>query len=227
MEKTRILLAEDHAILREGIRSLLESVPNIEIVGEAEDGREAVAQARQLQPDIIVIDLSMPYLNGTEAIRQIKQRDPQIRVIVMTVHRSDEHVRAALDAGADAYLLKDESRRDLLAAITSVSVGGTYLSPKICAKVVSGYLSRGSAQGAGVTWDTLTFRERQVVKLVAEGHKNREIAEGLSLGIKTVEKHRANVMRKLNLRSVADLTAYAIENGLVVRYSASGADHSA
>jgi DNA-binding NarL/FixJ family response regulator len=227
MEKTRILLAEDHAILREGIRSLLESVPDIEIVGEAEDGREAVAQARQLQPDIIVIDLSMPYLNGTEAIRQIKQRDPQIRVIVMTVHRSDEHVRAALDAGADAYLLKDESRRDLLAAITSVSVGGTYLSPKICAKVVSGYLGRGSAQGVGVTWDTLTFRERQVVKLVAEGCKNREIAESLSLGIKTVEKHRANVMRKLNLRSAADLTAYAIENGLVVRYPASGADHSA
>jgi len=227
MEKTRILLAEDHAILREGIRSLLESVPDIEIVGEAEDGREAVAQARHLQPDIIVIDLSMPYLNGTEAIRQIKQRDPQIRVIVMTVHRSDEHVRAALDAGADAYLLKDESRRDLLAAITSVSVGGTYLSPKICAKVVSGYLGRGSAQGVGVTWDTLTFRERQVVKLVAEGCKNREIAESLSLGIKTVEKHRANVMRKLNLRSAADLTAYAIENGLVVRYPASGADHSA
>jgi DNA-binding NarL/FixJ family response regulator len=227
MEKTRILLAEDHAILREGIRSLLESVPDIEIVGEAEDGREAVAQARQLQPDIIVIDLSMPYLNGTEAIRQIKQRDPQIRVIVMTVHRSDEHVRAALDAGADAYLLKDESRRDLLAAITSVSVGGTYLSPKICAKVVSGYLGRGSAQGVGVTWDTLTSRERQVAKLVAEGHKNRKIAESLSLGIKTVEKHRANVMRKLNLRSVADLTAYAIENGLVVSYSASGAGHSA
>jgi DNA-binding NarL/FixJ family response regulator len=217
MVKKRILLAEDHAILREGIRSLLESVPDIEIVGEAEDGREAVAQARQLQPDIVVIDLSMPYMNGTEAIRQIKQRDPQIRTVVMTVHRSDEHVRAALEAGADAYLLKDESRRDLLAAISSVSAGGTYLSPKICAKVVTGYLGKGAARGVEVSWDSLTYRERQVVKLVAEGHKNREIAECLSIGMKTVEKHRANVMKKLNLRSAADLTAYAIENGLVVR----------
>jgi DNA-binding NarL/FixJ family response regulator len=217
MATKRIVLAEDHAILREGIRSMLESVPDLEIVGEAEDGREAVTQARELKPDIVLMDLSMPNMNGTEAIRQIKQRDPQVRVIVMTVHKSDEHVRAALEAGADAYLLKDESRRDLLAAITSVSVGGTYLSPKICAKVVSGYLGRGSAQGIGVAWDTLTDRERQVVKLVAEGRRNREIAEYLCIGMKTVEKHRANVMRKLDLHSAADLTAYAIENGLVVR----------
>lgn len=217
MAKQRILLAEDHAILREGIRSLLASEPNLEIVGEAEDGLQAVAQAKALQPDLIIIDLSMPLMNGTEAIKQIHRRDPQTLVIVMTVHKSDEHVRAALDAGAAGYLLKDDTHHDLLAAIRSVTAGGTYLSPKICGRVVSGYLGQGSAQGVGVPWDTLTDREREVVKLVAEGHKNREIGECLCISMKTVEKHRANVMKKLNLRSASGLTAYAIENGLLTR----------
>jgi DNA-binding NarL/FixJ family response regulator len=217
MTKQRILLAEDHAILREGIRSLLASVPELEVVGEAEDGLQAVAQARQLQPDIILIDLSMPLMNGTEAIKQIKHRDPHTRLIVMTVHKSEAHVRAALDAGAVGYLLKDDTHLDLLAAIRAVTAGGTYLSSKISGKVVSGYLGQGSPQGLGVPWDTLTDRERGVLKLVAEGYRNREIGERLSISMKTVEKHRANVMKKLDLHSVSGLTAYAIKNGLVTQ----------
>jgi two-component system response regulator NreC len=213
--KLRILLAEDHAILREGIRSLLASGPDLEVVGEAEDGLSAVTQTKQLQPDLALVDLSLPLMNGTEAIRQIKQRAPATKVIVLTVHKSDEHVRAALDAGAAGYVLKDDHYEDLMAAIRSVVAGGTYLSPKICGRVVSGYLGQASAQGPGVPWDTLTDREREVVKLVAEGYKNREIAGHLCVSLKTVEKHRANVMRKLDLHSVAALTAYAFENGLV------------
>jgi two-component system response regulator NreC len=213
--KLRILLAEDHAILREGIRSLLASVADLEVVGEADDGLNAVTQAKQLQPDLALVDLSLPLMNGTEAIRQIKHRAPATNVIVLTVHKSDEHVRAALDAGAAGYVLKDDRYQDLMAAIRSVVAGGTYLSPKICGRVVSGYLGQASTQGAGVPWDTLTDREREVVKLVAEGYKNREIAEHLCVSLKTVEKHRANVMRKLDLHSVASLTAYAFENGLV------------
>jgi DNA-binding NarL/FixJ family response regulator len=215
MSTLRILLAEDHAILREGIRSLLASVPDVEVVGEAEDGLKAVAQAKQLQPDLVLVDLSLPLMNGTEVIRQIKLRDPGTRVIVMTVHKSDEHVRAALDAGAEGYVLKDDTYEDMMAAIRSVLAGGTYLSPKICGRVVSGYLGQASPQGTGVPWDTLTDRERELVKLVAEGYKNREIAEYLHISLKTVEKHRANVMRKLDLHSAAGLTAYAFENGLV------------
>ena len=217
MMKTRILLAEDHAILREGIRSLLCAVPGLEIVGEAEDGRQAVSLAKELVPDLMIVDLSMPLLNGTEAIRQIKRRHPQIRAIVMTVHRSDEYVRATLDAGADGYLLKDDSHLELLAAIRSVGAGGIYLSPKICGRVVSGFLGQGAQPGAGIAWSALTDREREVLKLVAEGHKNREIAERLYVSVKTVEKHRANVMKKLDVHGAAGLTAYAIENGLVAR----------
>jgi DNA-binding NarL/FixJ family response regulator len=215
MAKQRILLADDHAVLRAGIRTLLDLEADMEVIGEAEDGLQAIAQANKLQPDLVVIDLSMPLMNGTDAIRQIKMRNPDIQVIVMTVHKSDEYVRTALDAGANGYLLKDDSHHDLLTAIRSVALGGTYLSPKVCGKVVRGYLVNDAVGGVGLSSDMLTEREREVVKLVAEGYKNREIAEHLSLSIKTVEKHRANIMRKLDLHSASELTAYAIENGLV------------
>ena len=218
MTKTHILLAEDHVILREGIRAILTMDPELEVIGEAGDGMQAVVMARELQPDLVLMDLSMPLLNGTEATRQIKQRFPQIRVIVMTVHKTDEHVRASLHAGADAYLLKEESHRELLTAIASVNAGGTHVSPIVCGKLVTGYLGQSTTpDGAAVTWDTLTEREREVVKLVAEGYKNREIGERLCVSVKTVEKHRANVMRKLDLHSAAALTAYAIGNGLVTQ----------
>ena len=194
MKKQRILLAEDHTILREGLRSLF--------AGE---------------PDLVLMDLSMPRMNGTEAISAIKRRLPEIKIITLTNHKAQEYVRAALDAGADGYVLKDDSRQELLTAIRSVATGHSYLSPGICTQVVSGFLGRAASPSSATTWDTLTEREREVIKLVAEGYKNREIAECLSVSIKTVEKHRSNLMRKLDLHSASALTTYAIENGLVGR----------
>jgi len=218
MKKQRILLAEDHAILRDGLCSLFAGEPDLEVVGDAADGQQAIQQANALLPDLVLMDLSMPRMNGTEAIGAIKRRHPDIKILALTVHKSEEYVRAALDAGADGYVLKDDSRQELLTAIRSVMAGNSYLSPGVCNKVVSGFLGRSGPTGSPSTaWDTLTEREREVIKLVAEGYKNREIAEFLSVSIKTVEKHRSNLMRKLDLHNASALTTYAIENGLVGR----------
>jgi DNA-binding NarL/FixJ family response regulator len=217
MANRKILLAEDHSILREGLRALLANTPNLEIVGEAADGQEAIQQARLLEPHLILMDLSMPHINGTEAIRAIKRRNPDIKIIALTVHKSEEYVRATLDAGADGYVLKDDTRHDLLTAIESVQKGKIYLSPGICNQVVTGFLGGSSSTPSSASWDMLTDRERAVLKLIAEGQKNREIADYLSVSLKTVEKHRSNLMKKLDLHNAAALTAYAIENGLVHR----------
>ncbi len=218
MGKRRILLAEDHAILREGLRSLLSAQTDIEIVGEAEDGQQAIQQANALQPDIAIVDLSMPRMNGTDAIRAIKRRNPEIRVIVLTVHKAEEYVRASLSAGASGYVLKEDTQRELLAAIDTVANDNTYLSPHVCGKVVSGYLGQSTTPlSSSVRQDTLTDRERAVIKLVAEGYKNREIAEYLSVSVKTIEKHRSNLMKKLDIHNASALTAYAIENGLLTQ----------
>lgn len=211
----RLLIAEDHAILREGLKALLMSTPDLEVIGEAEDGKQAIELARDLAPDVVLMDLSMPNMNGTEAIRAIKRRQPETKIIALTVHKSEEHVRATLDAGADGYVLKDDSHQDLVKAILSVCNKKIYLSPGICDNVVSGFLNQGDPKSASSSWDRLTERERVVMKLIAEGRKNREIAEYLSLSLKTVEKHRASVMRKLDLHSASALTAYAIQNGLI------------
>ncbi len=215
MNRQRVLIAEDHAILRDGLRAMLSHSPELEIVGEAEDGKEAVQMANQLKPDLILMDLSMPKANGTEAIRAIKVRHPKTKIIALTVHKAEEYVRTTLEAGADGYVLKDDSQHDLLAAIRSVTRDRTYLSPGISQSVVQGYLARSAAQEPTRSWSLLTHRERGIVKLIAEGYKNREIADYLSLSPKTVEKHRSNVMRKLDLHNAQAVTAYAIENGLM------------
>lgn len=215
MSRQTILIAEDHAMLREGLCALLSTEPDIEIIGEAVDGREAVDKAKQLKPHIVIMDLSMPNINGTEAIRAIKRHNPEIKVIVLTVHKSEEYVRAALEAGTDSYLLKDDTHQELFAAIESTWKNKTYLSPSICDKVVNGYLDRSATTPTFPAWGLLTVREREVAKLIAEGKKNRDIAEYLSLSLKTVEKHRSNMMKKLDLHSVSAVTTYAIENGLV------------
>ena len=220
MQRQTILIAEDHAILREGLRALLSAEPGIEIIAEAEDGHEAVIKARECRPDVVLMDISMPNINGTDAIHAIKRHDPGVKIIVLTVHKSEEYVRAALEAGADGYLLKDDTRCDLLAAIMCIHKDRTYLSPGICDKVINGYLDRQSADTACFASSQLTLREREVTKLIAEGKKSRDIAGYLSVSLKTVEKHRSNLMRKLDLHSVSALTTYAIENGLV------SADHS-
>ena len=215
MSSIRIFIAEDHAILREGLRALLVSNPDIELVGEAENGQDAVQQICKIKPELVLMDLSMPHMNGTEAIALIKRREPDIKIIALTVHKSHEYVRATLDAKADGYMLKDDTHQQLLTAIESVMRGNVYLSPGITNKVVSGFLDKDADSPNSHSWDTLTERERQVIKLIAEGCKNREIADSLSVSIKTVEKHRSNLMKKLDLHNASSLTTYAIENNMM------------
>ena len=215
MQKHTILVADDHSILREGLRALLSNTSDLEVIGEAEDGQDTIEKARQLQPHLILLDLSMPIINGTEAIRVIKQRNPEIQIIVLTVHKSEEYVRATLDAGADGYVLKDDTSNDLLTSIRNVRKGKVHLSPGICDKIINGYLANPAKNQSRRSWDQLTIREREVLKLIAEGNKNREIAEHLSVSIKTVEKHRSNLMKKLDLHCISALTTYAIDNNLI------------
>jgi DNA-binding NarL/FixJ family response regulator len=211
--KHRIVIADDHAILREGLCALLAAEGDLEVVEQVDNGRDALRAVASHRPELVLMDLSMPKTNGTEAIRHIKKRYPDTKIIALTVHKADEYINAALEAGAEGYLLLTE----LLTAIRRVLSGKRYLSPSVADKVVSRYLGQQTVPHATTSWETLTHREREVIKLVAEGYKNREIAEYLSISPKTVEKHRANLMKKLGLRSAADVTAYAIEKGLVTR----------
>lgn len=215
MEKKRILIAEDHTILREGLTALLSSQPDLEVVGEAQDGLEAIRAAEQLLPDLVLMDLSMPKMNGMEAIREIKRRCPDTRILVLTVHRTEEYVLSTFRAGADGYVLKDATSDELEMAIRHVAGGSSYLSPQISGRVIAGYLAGKETEPTQSVWDSLTQREREVLKLVAEGHKNREIAEYLCISPKTVERHRANLMKKLDLHSASELTAYALKRGLL------------
>lgn len=215
--KHRTLIVEDHNLLRQGLRSLVGALPDFEVVGEAREGKEAIRQALSLQPDLILMDLSMPGMNGIEATAQIKRRLPQIRVIALTAFKSDEYVREALRAGADGYVMKDASYDELLIALRSVMTGKTFLSPDVSGHLVNRFLARGQGIASSRPWDTLTGRERSIFKLIAEGRTNRSAAEYLNLSAKTIEKHRANVMRKLGLRNVAELTLVALEWGLIER----------
>jgi DNA-binding NarL/FixJ family response regulator len=189
--------------------------PNIEIVGEADNGRDAVQAVGLLAPHLVLMDLSMPGMNGIEAIMDIKRRYPGTRVLVLTIHKTDEYIHESLRAGADGYILKDATHDELRIAVRSVLNGKTYLSPDISSKVIGGYLGTGNAPVGVTPWDTLTHREREVLKLVAEGHPNKYIADYYCLSVKTVEKHRSNLMKKLDLHNASTLTAYAIEKGLL------------
>jgi two-component system, NarL family, response regulator NreC len=211
--KCRVLIVEDHAIIREGLRSLLSSTGEFEIAGEADDGRKAVDLAEKLKPDLILTDLSMPRMDGMDMIHAIKKQLPATKIIALTVHRGDEYVLATLKAGADGYLLKEANCAELMMAIRSVLKGSHYLSPEISGKLIEGYLEgRKSAQPRSL-FETLSKREREVLKLIGEGHKNQEIAEMLFISVNTVEKHRSNIMEKLNVHSTASLIALAIEKG--------------
>ena len=216
-EKVRIVIAEDHTILREGLRSLLSSSPNFEIIGEAGDGREAIRQVRKFKPELILTDLSMPRMNGMEAIKEIKRESPATKVLVLTVHRAEEYILATFRAGADGYLLKDSTHSELLMAVKKVLSGTHYISPEISEKVIEGYIEGKKNLKSRTSWETLTQREREILKLIAEGYRNKEIADDLCISVKTVEKHRANLMEKLDLHSIQALTAFAIERGLVSR----------
>ena len=213
--RRKIVIAEDHTILRAGLRALLSGQNGLEVIGEAGDGREAIRKVDTLQPDLLLIDLSMPKLNGIDAIREIKSQHPEIKIIVLTVHKSDEYIIAALRAGANGYMLKDASQNELLLAIDYVINGKTFLSPSISDKVVDAFLNTDKKDKPGVAFDNLTAREREILKLVAEGNTNKKIAEHLCISLKTVEKHRSNLMQKLDLRNTAALTAYAIAKKMV------------
>jgi len=215
--KLRILLAEDHTILREGLRALLSADSHFEIIGEAQDGREALRWVEKLNPDLILMDLSMPRMNGMEAIREIKKRHPATKIIALTVHKTEEYLLTTLQAGADGYVLKDATHGELVIAIKNVMAGKAYLSPGVSDKVIEGYLEGKEGTPSVSAWETLSQREREVLKLIAEGYKNKEIAGDLCISLKTVEKHRANLMKKLDLHNAAALTVYAVEKGLVGR----------
>lgn len=216
--KIQVLLADDHTILRQGIRLLLESQPDMEVVGEATNGLEAIKLAHSLRPDIILMDISMPQLNGLEATRRIKQELPTIQIVILTMHETEEYLIKILQAGATGYVLKQAADRELIEAVRIASRGDTYLYPRIASRLVSDYLRRietGTPDERDTAYETLTAREREILKLVAEGHTNKEIAELLTLSIKTVENHRYSLMNKLNAHDRGELIKYAIRVGLI------------
>jgi DNA-binding NarL/FixJ family response regulator len=215
--KYKVIIAEDHTILREGLRALLSANPELEIVGEAKDGQEAIRRVEKLKPHLVLMDLSMPRMNGLDAIREIKKRTPETKILVLTVHKTEEYIQATLQSGADGYVLKDSSHEELGVAIKSVLSGNYFISPGISAKVIGGYLAGKKPLAPTTPWETLTQRERGILKLIAEGYKNKEIADYLCISVKTVEKHRANLMQKLDLHNISDLTAFAINKGVITR----------
>ena len=215
MSKTTILLADDHTIVRQGIRSLLDAQEGIEVVGEAEDGRQAVEKAKELVPDIVVIDITMPNLNGIEATRQIKKINDKIRILVLTVHDNEEYVHQILQAGASGYLLKESAVSDLVSAINAVKKGDIFLSPSISKVVVKDYIRHVEAESGGFdSLNILTNREREILQLIAEGRTNKEIAALLKLSVKTVDVHRSHIMEKLHIHDITGLVKYAIRKGL-------------
>ncbi len=212
-----LIIAEDHTLLREGLKSLLQSATHLVVVGEASDGQMAVDLCERLQPDLVLMDLSMPRMDGVQATRLIKKRYPEVRVLVLTVHSAGEYVYTALAAGADGYVLKDASNDEFLLAVDSVLEGKTYLSPGVSNEVIKGYLNDAREHSVTLSWEMLTPREQEIFQLVAEGYKNREIAEMLVVSVKTVEKHRSNLMQKLGVHSASELRALALERGIILR----------
>ncbi len=216
-ERQRIVIAEDYTILREGLRVLISSNPDYEVVGEAGDGHEAIQRVEKLKPHLVLMDLSMPRMNGIDAIREIRKRVPETKIVVLTIHKTEEYILATLKAGANGYVLKDATHNELMMAVANVLNGKRYISPGISEKVIEGYLEGRKSIKSHTSWDTVTHREREILKLIAEGYRNKGIAEYLCISVKTVEKHRANLMEKLDLHNVQALTAFAIEKGLVTR----------
>ena len=213
MAKARVLLVEDHVIVRQGIKALFSDEPDLEIVGEADDGRAALQSVSELEPDVVLMDISMPGLNGIEATRQIRQNHPEVRVVVLSMHSNEEYVFQVLRAGASGYVLKQSDSSEVLTAIRAALAGGSFLSPPISRTVIDDYVRRAEARGGDEDLELLTSREREVLQLLAEGLSNREIAEQLNISIKTVETHRSNMMGKLGVSSKTELVKYALRKG--------------
>jgi two-component system response regulator NreC len=215
MEKLRVLLVDDHTVVRQGLRRILASDEQIEVVGEAGDGRTAVELAQRMQPHVVVMDVALPELNGIEATRQLTKRAPSVRVLMLTMHADDVYVRQSLKAGARGYLLKDSEDLDLVKAVKAVGAGGSFFSPAVSSVVLSGYLGEHPMTEPDDPLGRLTDREREVLQLIAEGKTNKEIAVALSLSVNTVETHRKHLMEKLDLHNTAELVRFAVRERLV------------
>jgi two-component system, NarL family, response regulator NreC len=215
MSRLRILLADDHIIVRHGLRKLLEERPDWEVVAEASDGREAVRLSEQHKPDVAIVDVAMPLLNGIEATRQIRKKSSATRVLVLSMHADDAYVIQILQAGATGYLLKDSADVDLIQAVTAVSQGKSFFSPKIARVMLDDYVRRLADKGVTDRYDLLSEREREVFQLIAEGKANKEIAALLSISPSTVETHRARIMEKLDLHSAAEIVLHAVRRGVI------------
>lgn len=218
MTEIRVLLADDHTIVRKGLCALLEEENDIIIAGEAEDGREALNKAFELEPDVVVMDIGMPTLNGLEAVKAIKKGRPEMKVLILTMHENEEYIYEALKNGVSGYLLKKSAPRDLVAAIRLAHRGESFLSPSISTKVINRFVRQGAPAEIDIeTPDkNLTTREREIVQLIAEGKANKEIADKLGISIKTVKNHRSNLMEKLDLHNTAEITQFAIRSGLII-----------
>jgi len=212
MARLRVLLVDDHALVRAGIRSLLQELPDVEVVAEASDGAQALQIVQREQPDVVLMDIAMKGMNGLEAAAKLRERQPGVKVVILSMHTSEEYVLLALRAGAAAYLIKDSATAELGLALNSVMRGETYLSPAISRQVVDGYVQR---VGTGAGADPLTQRQREVLKHIAEGRSTKEIAFELDLSVKTIETHRAQIMERLGIRDVAGLVRYAMRVGIV------------
>lgn len=215
MSRIRLLLADDHAVIRAGLRLVLERQADFEVLGEAADGRQAVTMAADLHPDVAVLDLAMPNLNGIEATRQITTNLPGVQIVVLSMHSDEEYVLRALKAGARAYVLKEAGEADLISAVRAVHSGKSFFSPAVSRVLVEDYVRQLQDRDLEDSYDLLTPREREILQLVAEGKSNKDIANALNLSVYTVETHRGNMMEKLNLHSVPELILYAVRKGVI------------
>lgn len=213
--KIRVLLADDHTLIRAGLRKVVESEPGLAVVGEANDGREAVALAERLKPDVAVMDIGMPNLNGIEACRQIRTASADTQVVMLSMHSDEGYVLRALKAGAKAYLLKDSAEADLARAIHAAAAGKSFFSPAVGKVLLEDYMRKLQRTGAEDSYELLSAREREILQLVAEGKSSKDIANLLNLSVYTVETHRARVMQKLNLRGIPELILYAVRKGII------------
>ena len=215
MEKLRILVADDHQLVRKGVVSAIrDERPDWEVCGEASTGREAVAAAERLKPDVVVMDISMPEMNGLKATRQVLKKNSRVQVLILSMHESEQIVRDVLDCGARGYILKSDAGTDLMVALEALRNHKVYFAPKIAEVLLRGYLDGGAINKSGVS-SPLSSREREIVQLVAEGQSNKDMANTLNISVKTVETHRARIMAKLDLHSVGDLVRYAVRNNIV------------
>jgi DNA-binding NarL/FixJ family response regulator len=215
MKKIRVLLADDHTLMRRGLRLIVEQQPDLVVVGEAEDGRQAVASSASLKPDVAVLDIGMPNLNGIEAAKQITGGKSGAAIIILSMHADESYILRALKAGARGYLLKDSAESDLVRAIRSVAEGKSFFSPAVSKVLLEDYVKKLQRTGSEDSYDLLTPREREILQLIAEGKSNKDVANLLNLSVYTVETHRANLMEKLKLKSVPELTLYAVRKGII------------